>query len=530
MYLLKNAQIYTQDSFHSTAEAILIHNGKILAVGQTEQLLNQIQSDTETIDLQGKTILPGLCDSHLHLAYLGKFLTAVNCETPTKADCLEKIREKVRQTPAGEWIYGHGWNQNDWPEGFGSIEDLDAISIEHPIYLTAKSLHAAWANTEAFQRAGITANTPNPTDGKYERDQYGQLTGILYETAVFEIEKAIPQPNRFQMAALLDSVQQHLWSLGITAVHDFDRIPCFMGLQTLEQQGKLNLRVLKSIPIDSLDHFIEAGITAGFGSDFIKIGPVKLFSDGALGPQTAAMLTPYENQPNNLGNLLLTAEEVFEAGRRAGENELPLAVHAIGDRANRVVLDGLEKLRTFEKNNQRSSPKHRIEHVQCIHPQDLPRLAYLNITASVQPIHLVSDMEMAETHWGERSAWTYTFKSLQNSGAALIFGSDAPVESANPFVGMFSALQRTKVNGKPEQGWHAEQKLNLDTILKAYTINPAQAAGWLESIGSLKTGANADLIVLPADPFQYPPNNLYNLKPIRTMVGGKWVWQSEVEE
>ncbi len=279
-----------------------------------------------------------------------------------------------------------------------------------------------------------------------------------------------------------------------------------------------------------MDHFVQAGIINGFGSEFIKIGPVKLFSDGALGPQTAAMLSPYENQPDNFGNLLLTAEDIFEVGIQAAANQLALAVHAIGDEANRVVLNGLEKLRQYEQKKLLTSPKHRIEHVQCIHPQDLPRLAKLNLIASVQPIHLISDMEMADHHWGERSAWTYAFKSLQNSGATLIFGSDAPVESANPFVGMFSALQRTKQDGKPDQGWHAEQKLDLETILKAYTINPALAAGWLESIGILKPGANADLIVLPNDPFQYPSCDLHNLKPIRTMVGGKWVWQSEVIE
>ncbi|MAT44821.1 MAG: hypothetical protein CL609_21025 [Anaerolineaceae bacterium] len=530
MFLLKNAKIYTQHKPHPTTEAILIHQGKILAIGQTDDLLNFNPSPTEIINLEGKTILPGLCDSHLHLAYLGKYLNAVNCETPTKAACLQNIRERVQKTPRGEWIYGHGWNQNEWTEGFGNIQELDAISTEHPIYLTAKSLHAGWANSKAFELAGIYSNTPNPLGGKYERDENGQLTGILYETAIFELEKAIPQPNHLQMAELLDLVQQHLWSYGITAVHDFDRIQCFKGLQTLEAQGKLNLRVLKSIPAESLDHFLNAGIISEFGSEFIKIGPVKLFSDGALGPQTAAMLTPYENQPNNYGNLLLTAEEVFDFGKRASSNQLALAVHAIGDQANRIVLDGLEKLRHYEKQNQLIPSKHRIEHVQCIHPQDLQRLAKLNIFASVQPIHLISDMEMADFHWGKRSAWTYAFKDLQNSGATLIFGSDAPVESANPYIGMFSALQRTKQNGKPELGWHSKQKLDLETILNAYTTNPAFAAGWSESIGSLKPGANADLIVLNEDPFHFPPNRFYNLKPIRTMVGGKWVWQSEVFE
>ncbi len=528
MYLLKNAHIYTQDDRNPTAEAILINHGKILAVGSTAYLLSLAQPNTEIIDLEGKTILPGLCDSHLHLAYTGKFLSAVNCETPTKADCLARVRARVQETPAGEWIYGHGWNQNDWDDGFGNVEDLDAISTQHPIYLTAKSLHAAWANSNALALANIHTNTPNPPDGKYERDQYGQLTGILYETALFDVEKVIPQPNRQQMANMLDSVQQHLWSLGITAVHDFDRIPCFLGLQTLEAQGQLNLRVLKSIPLDSLDHFIQAGIMPGFGSEFLRIGPVKLFSDGALGPQTAAMLTPYENQPNNYGNLLATGDEVFEAGKLAGKNHFALAIHAIGDQAIRVVLDGFEKLRTYETTHHFVSPHHRIEHVQCIHPQDIPRLSRLNLTASMQPIHLISDMEMADLHWGPRTAWTYAFNSIQASGTTLIFGSDSPVESPNPFVGMFSAHQRTKPNGQPDNGWHSEQKIDLHTILKAYTINPAKTAGWDASIGSLKPGAHADLIVLPFDPFHYPPADLHTLKPIRTMVAGKWVWQSEV--
>jgi len=210
MYLLKNAHIYTQDQNKPTAEAILINQGKIVAIGRTNDLLNYKSPQTEILDMEGKTILPGLCDSHLHLSYLGKFLSTVNCETPTKSACLRNVLDRVQDTPAGEWIYGHGWNQNDWPEGFGSIEDLDAISTEHPIYLTAKSLHAAWANSKAFEMAGISTNTPNPPDGKYERDAYGKLTGILFETAIFELEKAIPQPDHVQMANLLDSVQHHL--------------------------------------------------------------------------------------------------------------------------------------------------------------------------------------------------------------------------------------------------------------------------------------------------------------------------------
>lgn len=526
MLLLKNANIHSLTPQPTKTQAILIDQEKIKALGDSSQFDTLPQKDLEIVDLEGKTIFPGLCDSHLHLAYLGKFLSAVNCETETKAQCLENLRERAKNTPPGEWIYGHGWNHNQWEGGYGTIQDLDAISRNHPIFLTAKSLHAAWANSKAFSIAGINRNSENPPGGEFGRNKDGNLNGLLFENALTEVEKHIPQPNDNQMEEILSATQTHLWQFGITAVHDFDRIACFRGLQKLQADDRLGLRVLKTIPVAELDSYLNSGILAGFGNEFIRLGPVKMFADGALGPQTAAMLEAYENQPGHFGNLLLSEEEIFEAGKKAVKNHLPLAVHAIGDLANRVVLNAFELLRNFEAINGYSHPKHRIEHVQVIHQEDIPRFKQLNIIASMQPIHLISDMTVAEKHWGNRSAFTYAFNALLNSGANLIFGSDAPVESANPFIGMFSALNRKGLNGLPSSGWYPEQCINLEAVLNAYSVNPASSANW-NSIGSLRPGAYADLIILPEDPFQIPKEKLLTLKPIKTMVGGQWVWSGE---
>ncbi len=536
MLLLYHARIYTLDPQRPQASAILINGARILAVGG-EELLAGVDGRAEKEDLGGGVLLPGLTDAHIHLRHYALGLQKVDCETETFAECLRRLEERARRAEDGEWILGHGWNQNTWADapqdaqgrvpGFGNSADLDAIAPDNPIYLTAKSMHAAWVNSAALARAGITAGTPDPDNGRIQRDADGRPTGILLENAMQLVERLIPTPSLSQAARAIEEAQKALWRVGITGVHDFDRRLCFMALQELRARGALRLRVLKSIPVEDLPHAAAVGLRTGFGDDYLRIGGVKVFMDGALGPRTAAMLRPYLGEPENRGLLNLDGEELFEIGRRAAESGLSLAVHAIGDRANHEALDGLERLRRYEEENRLPRLRHRIEHVQVIHPDDAPRLAALGVIASMQPIHATSDMEMAERYWGARAALAYAWRTQLQHGARLVFGSDAPVEAPNPFLGLYAAVTRRRADGSPgPEGWYPEQRLKVEEALRGFTIGPAYAAGMEAHLGRLSPGYLADMILLEEDPFTCPPERLLHLRPRATMVGGEWCWKA----
>ncbi|WP_299026431.1 amidohydrolase [uncultured Thermanaerothrix sp.] len=524
MLILHNARIYTLDPQRPVATALAIEQDRIVAVGEAAEIMDWAHAGSSVQDMEGKVILPGLVDAHIHLQHFALNLQRVDCETPTRAECLRRVAERVAQTPPGQWILGHGWNQNVWPEGFGSAQDLDVLTSMHPVFLTAKSLHAAWVNSTALRLAGIDEHTPDPPDGRIQRDERGQPTGILFEAAVELVQRCIPQPGVQEVAQAIQEAQSALWRMGLTGVHDFDQRTCFLALQILQREGRLMLRVLKSLPADLLDEAINLGLGSGFGDAWLRIGGVKLFSDGALGPQTAAMFEPYLERDDR-GLLFLDAEQIFEMGRKAGEVGLSLAVHAIGDRANAEVLTGLERLRVWETASGKPHLRHRIEHVQLLRPQDVGRLARAGIIASVQPIHATSDMYMADRYWGERARFAYAYRSLLAQGTRLAFGSDAPVETPNPFWGIHAAVTRRRQDGQPgPEGWFPQERLTLEHALEAYTLGPAYAAGLEHNLGRLREGYYADLIVLDEDPWQLPADLLYQLQPCATMVGGKWVW------
>ncbi len=531
MKLLYNANIYTLDADLPHATALVIDGERLVAVGDSETLHTEFGGRSQVFDLGGRTVIPGLTDAHLHLEYYALGLQKVNCETATRAECLERVAQRARSTPPGQWILGHGWNQNNWREGFGSAADLDTLAPSQPVYLTAKSLHAAWVNSAALRLANITAATPDPPDGKLGRKQDGSPDGILFESAMQLVAGIVPEPTIEQVIQALHTAQPVLWAMGLTGVHDFDRQRCFSALQTLHQRGELRLRVLKSIPVEDLPHAAALGLRSGFGDNYLRIGGVKVFADGALGPQTAAMFQSYEGNPENRGMLMVDAEELFEYGRQAVDSGLSVAVHAIGDRANHEVLNAFENLRRYEQQLtvSRAAPaghalRHRIEHVQVLHPNDLHRLAQLGIIASMQPIHAISDMSMADRYWGARSALSYAWRSQLTQGAILAFGSDAPVDSPNPFWGLHAAVTRRRQDGTPaEEGWYPEQRLTLHEGLHAYTTGAAYAAGMEAHLGKLFIGYMADLLVLEKDPFTVTSDELYRMQPQATMVGGEWV-------
>lgn len=526
MLILHHAHIYTLDPLHPQAEAVAVENGRIMAVGTNDEVLDAFGAHASLRHMEGAVLLPGLTDAHLHLENYARSLKYVDCETNTRAECLRRVAERARITPPGEWIFGHGWNQNLWEEGYGSRQDLDAAAPNHPVYLTAKSLHASWANTAALRHAGISAATPDPEGGSLPREADGMPTGILLENAVPLLESKLPPPDETAVAEMIRDAQTALWRMGLTGVHDYDRRSSFMALQMLEARDELRLRVVKSIPLEDMPHAVAIGLRSGFGSDWLRIGSVKLFADGALGPRTAAMLQPYEGETDYSGMLMLDAEEIYEVGIQAAQSGISLAIHAIGDRANHEVLNAYEQLRAYESQNHLPALRHRLEHVQVLHPNDLPRLARLGIIASMQPIHAASDMFIADRHWGDRAALSYTWNSVLQQGTALAFGSDAPVEIPNPFWGMAAAVTRRRADGDPSPaGWRPEQCISLEAALRAYTTGAAYAAGWENRMGMLRSGYFADMIALQTDPFTCDSMDLYRMSPFATMVAGDWVWE-----
>ena len=505
MRILHNAKVRTMNPIQPFAAAIAEENGRILAVGSNEDVLGLANRQTEIEDLHGQTIWPGLTDAHIHLDYYAFSLNKVDCETKTKEECLRRVAERARITPPGEWVIGHGFDQNQWQGGYGSADELDAAAGDHPAFLTAKSLHAAWANHAALQLAGIDHSTSAPAGGTIQRDGSGEPTGILLENAVERVERILPTPSVQAAADAIEQAQEQIWSVGLTGVHDYDRRRCFQALQILDSQDRLHLHVVKGIPFKSLAEAVSLGLRSGFGGDYLRIGSVKLFSDGALGPQTAAMQQPYENS-SNTGVLLLDRNDILEIGQKAAMGGLSLAVHAIGDRANHEMINGFALLRNYEEQNHLPHLRHRIEHVQVLLSEDLHRLKELDIIASMQPIHATSDMDTADHYWGTRSRYAYAFQSLLEIDTKMAFGSDAPVESPNPFLGLHAAVSRTRTSGYPGgQGWYPEQRITLEKALACYTIGPAFAAGLEHVHGQIMPGFFADLIVLENDPFELAP-------------------------
>ena len=525
--VLYNANIHTMELAQPTARAIAIRDNRILAVGDDLAMLNLLP-DAATVNLKGRCVLPGLIDAHLHWEWTSLGLKNIDCETATLEELLRRVEERARITPAGQWIRGHGWNQNVWGGEFPTKHDLDRVASEHAVYLTAKSGHAGWANSLAMKIAGVTASTPNPPNGQIVRDSNGEPTGIFFEDALDLITNVIPEVPVSDLAAAMREAIPLAHRAGLTGVHDFDGARALQAWQILKENNQLNLRVSKTIPVALLDHAIALGIRSGFGDDWLRINSVKTFADGALGPRTALMIDPYAGEPGNRGIVVTDKEEMFEHVRKASLAGLSSTIHAIGDKANHDVLDVYESVRVEEQQRGESRLRHRIEHVQLLHPDDFNRLAQLNVIASMQPIHATSDMLMADKYWGLRcSAGAYAWRTQIDAGAMYAFGSDSPVESFNPFLGIHAAVTRRRADGTPgEDGWYPEQRLSVEEAVRGFTLGAAYASYDEQRKGSLVPGKLADLIVLDRDIFSIDPMEILHTQVEATMIDGQWVWRN----
>jgi predicted amidohydrolase YtcJ len=515
-----------------TAQAVAIAGNRILAVGEDADLRGFLRPGGQAVDVRGRAIIPGLIDAHVHFGSysIATYQDQVDLDNvPTKAEAVARVAEAARQMSPGRWILGGGWNKNIWPGlAFPSAADLDAAIPRHPVALEDKSRHATWVNSRALELAGITAETEDPPGGQILRDESGQPTGILLETAAGLVDEIIPEPNVETMAEALRQGMAEAHRLGLTGFHDPGHRTVLAALQVLRTRGEFALRALVHIPGDDLESAAELGLRSGFGDEYLRIGGVKIFADGALGPHSAHMLSPYEGTTSEFGVPTHTAAELYDLVRRARQAGLSVAVHAIGDAANRVVLDAIEHAQSPGSSTPPALPN-RIEHVQLLHPEDVPRLARLDIVASMQPIHATSDMEMAERHWGRRCDLAYAWRSVLDSGARLAFGSDCAVETLDPLAGIHAAATRRRADGSPgPEGWIPAQRLTVVEAVHAYTLGAAYASGEAHLKGALAPGKVADLVVLSHDIFAIHPMEILEARIEMTVFDGQIVYRNKI--
>ncbi len=527
--LLLNGDIHTMDAAnpHATALAIDRSSGRILAVGDDAEMRTLAGPLTDTIDLGGRTALPGFIDAHTHLAYYAEARLNVDLRhIPSEDAAVARVRERAATLPPGAWIYGQSWDVNEWPgQRFPTRASLDAAVPEHPVMLSSHDFHSAWVNSAALRLANITAQTPDPAGGRIERAGDGEPTGMLFEGPATELVERVAAPiDDDLLLAELRRVLAELRARGVTGVHNIEDARSLRFMQTLHAEGALQPRILLYIRHGALPEAVALGIEAGFGDDHLRFAGVKLFMDGALGSHTAAMLDPYEGQPDNRGLLALEEPDVVEAVRMAAGGNLGIAIHAIGDRAVRTALNGIEAtLRQVAQAGGSPVRRFRLEHVQLAAPEDLQRMARLGVVGSVQPFHAVVDRFSAERFWGARHKRAYAYQTMRQLGIPLALGSDVPVDTADPLRILHAAIVR-RDDTRPEQTpWLPDQALTLREALYAYTVGAAYAGGQEARQGSLASGKLADLVVLAENPFTLPAERLAGAEVAATLVGGEMV-------
>lgn len=501
--------------------------GRILAVGGNDEVNARVKNARQ-VDMQGRTVLPGLIDAHGHVFGLGQQLTQLDLSASTSlADAIKAIGGYAKANPDHAWIRGRGWNQENWKLGrFPTAAELDAVVAERPVWLERVDGHAGWANSRALALAGIDKTTPDPAGGKILRDANGEATGVLIDAAQELVTKVMPAQTEQEARTMLDRSLQELARVGLTAVHDAgigvaeDRL-----YRDYVDQNKLTARVYAMIggTDKDFDQLAKNGPLKDYGNGMYALRSVKLYSDGALGSRGAALLKPYSDEAHSHGLLFFKPAEMQAKMSKAMRKGYQVNVHAIGDAGNKQILDIYKKELAASK---RSDPRHRIEHAQVVAPEDIPRFKTLGIIPSMQPTHATSDKNMAETRVGpERIKGAYAWRSFLHQGSRIACGSDFPVESPNPFFGIHAAVTRMDHAGQPVAGWYPNQAMSLKEAFRCFTLDAAHAGHQEDSIGSLEPGKQADFIVIDRDLFRMPTYDLFKTGVLETWVGGKQVFK-----
>ncbi|MEM6638748.1 MAG: amidohydrolase [Pseudomonadota bacterium] len=548
--ILTNAKVYTfawpgpsidgtpspvapvkQGSWRPDADSVAILNGKILAAGSADYILSALGSETQVVDLEGATVLPGLHDSHTHIFELGRMLTEVNLTgAETQDEAIARVVARARVTPKGQWILGGGWDEGAWADNYPDKAALSAAVPDHPVRLGSLHGFAMWANQAALDAAGITANSPVPVGGERMLDSDGEPSGLFLNRAVTMLDAAIPKPDQAQLMNFAQKGLEQMAVDGYVTVHDAGLDSAQMSaLETLATEGKLPIRVYAMLSLRD-EPLIETWLARGpmrDSSRMLVTRTVKAYYDGALGSRGARLLADYSDRPGHRGvsgGDYGFNESLNTRAMRAG---FQIAVHAIGDAGNREALDILE--RTLQRYPTSQRNRHRIEHAQVLHPDDMPRLASLGVIASMEPPHAMEDKAWAEERLGgDRIRGAYAWRSLRMYNTAITFNSDNPGSDHSIFYGLHSAVTRQDREGEPPGGWYPEQRVTAEEALRAYTIGAAYASFREDRTAIIARGRWADLTVMDIDPLNVAarsPRELLNGQILMTMVNGTMVYR-----
>ena len=529
--ILTNGRVYTADAAQPRAQAVAIRGDRIVFVGSNQEASTLRGSGTRVIDVAGKTIIPGMSDSHGHLTGLGSALRTVDLVgTRSYDEVVQRVARRAAQLPAGSWVIGRGWDQNDWPETrFPTHQRLSAAVPGHPVVLTRIDGHAVFANARAMQQAGITRTTADPAGGRIIRDDQGEATGVFVDNAMALVRRAVPDETRAETREGIRLAMRELNRLGLTGIHDAG-VGCttIRLYEEMARAGELTARnyvMVAGRDAACLDEMLKAGPRANVdGKHLLAVRAIKLSADGALGSRGAKLIEPYSDEPNHTGLELIPAQLIKDVAVRALRSGFQLNVHAIGDGANRTVLDAFE---TALREVPKADHRFRVEHAQILHANEMPRFAQLGVIPSMQTVHQTSDMYWAENRLGwTRIQGAYAWRSLLRSGVIIPGGSDFPVESADPLLSFHAAVSRQDANGWPMGGWLPQQRMTREEALQHLTIWPAYASFREDLVGSITTGKLADIVVLSRDIMTVPTEDILAARVELTIVNGKIVYEA----
>jgi predicted amidohydrolase YtcJ len=526
MTLYRNGRIYTNEPSDPWAEAMLVRGEEIIAVGHDDEVTALTEKGTKTVDLEKHFVMPGFNDAHVHLGGAGADWLSVRLFGAATVEELQKrLSAAVGEHKPGEWITGHGWDHTLWPEKkFPNRLELDQVSPKNPVILTHVSGHVAVANSAALELARINKETPNPPGGEIEKDENGAPTGMLKEGAAMRlVNDIIPPRTADQRRRGIELALADVARNGVTSVQDNSAWEDFATYRALQKEGRLTVRITEwlpfAAPLDKLEQMRQEG---GTTDPWLRTGALKMVTDGALGSHTAAMLSPYSDDPKSTGIMTMEPEKLRQLAIERDKAGFQLNFHAIGDRANRVALDVFEAV---AKANGPRDRRDRIEHAQVVAMQDFPRFARLQVIASMQPSHETTDMRWAERRIGpERAKGAYAWATMQKFGVRLAFGTDYDVEPISPFRGVYACVTRELPDGGPVGGWQPQEKISLADCLRAYTSGSAYGEFMDGKKGELKEGEFADFIILSDDLSSVPPREYTKIKVLRTVVGGRTVY------
>lgn len=525
--IVVNAKVHTMDSAKRTAEAFAVMGNKIVAVGTNDEIKKLANAETKTIDAQGKVVIPGFNDAHVHFLEGGYQLSSVDLrDAKSPEEFVKRIKEFAAKLPKGRWILGGKWDHENWtPNNLPTAAMIDAVTPDNPVFIDRLDGHMALANSAAMKLAGVDKNTKDVAGGEIVRDKDGNPTGVFKDAAMNYLGKVIPPFTFEQKLEQAQSATEYAASLGVTSVQDMSAGTDVGVYQELARQGKLKTRIYGCSPLSDYSRWEKTGVRHAFGNDWLRVGCLKGYSDGSLGSTTAWFFAPYLDAPTTSGLASDEIPKMLENVRNADRADLQVNVHAIGDKANDMILSDYEKIAT---ENGAKDRRFRIEHAQHLRLEDIKRFGSLKVVASMQPFHLADDGRWAHKRLdAPRLKGTYAFRTILDTGGKLAFGTDWAVAPLNPLFGVHAAVTRQTLDGKNPNGWIPEQKISVEETIRAYTLGSAFAEFQENAKGSISIGKLADFVILSDDIFTMNPNNINKVKILKTIVDGKTVYESK---